>query len=675
MTIAVTHRGAIHDTNAGALVTLTSSPTWTPAANSLLITWISSSTEEVSPTSVTGHGVTYTKIGNLIQLGTGPNLGVLELWAAKAGASPTSVAVSATWVFARSGVSISEEEVTGHDNALSLAIGAGQMFPQVVSAGNSVATATSRTLTLAAAAHVNNRPISAFIHAANEVKTPQTSWTELDDGGYTSPNRSMETQYRSDAFDTTAGASWTTARASAGMAAEIAEAASGGGGTAYTQTKTDTIGGVDTTSRGKASIRTYADPLRWSDEHFQARGKFQIDALGLTDSQSKIHTKAIIDALALLDSRSQAKASIRSYIDALALLDPRTQVKVSPRSYTDLLGLVDSFPSIAGSSRSTGILGQDLIGEIVLGGEVLSTDYVVALTDLFGMLDSTTVQRVMVRTLVETEGLSDSIAKIVVKTLADSLAILDGMSRITSATRSIADLVGLLDANLKTAGKSLTDVAGLADAVTYTLAAIIARTIVDSLGLVDSQAAIKALIRAHTDNEALTDSATRVLAKVAIVADVFAIVDSLVNVRSTNVSNTDALGMTDVVSKNITKIMADVLGLIDSMSVARSKDLTDLVGLVDSRNLTRSKGLSDLIGLSDAVTRNVGFAQNLADLLGLTDSATRNANTVRSRIDQLGLTDSVTKGIVELLIVIADIVAEVPNNEKTILVPTWTQGN
>ncbi len=673
--IAVTHRGSVHDTNAGAALTFTSSPTWTPAANSLLIAWISSATEEVTPTSVTGHGVTYTKIGNLIQLGTGPNLGVLELWAAKAGASPTSVAVSATWALARSGVDISEEEVTGHDNALTLATGAGQMFPQVVSAGNSNVAATSRSLTLAAAAHANNRPISAFIHQANEVKTPQASWTELDDGGYTSPNRSMETQYRSDVFDTTAGASWATSRASAGMAAEIAEAASGGGGTAYTQTKTDALGGLDATSRGKASIRSYTSPLRWSDEHTQARGKFQTDALGLTDSQSKARTKAIIDVLGLLDSTSRVKATVRTRLDFLGLLDTTAPVKASIRSYTDLLSLFDSFPPIAGSSKSTGILGQDLIGEIVLGGEVLSTDYVVAFTDLLGMLDSRTVQRVMVRTLVETEGLSDSVAKIVVKTLADSLAILDGMSRITSATRNVADLVGLVDANSKTAGKSLTDVAGLADAIAYTLAAIIARTIVDSLGLVDSRAVIKALIRAHTDNESLTDSTSRVLTKVAIVADVFAIVDSLVNVRSTNVSNTDALGMTDVVSKNITKIMADVLGLIDSMSVARSKDLTDLVGLVDSRNLTRSKGLSDLIGLSDAVTRNVGFAQNLADLLGLTDSATRNANTIRSRVDQLGLTDSVTKGIVELLIVIADIVAEVPNNEKTILVPTWTQGN
>lgn len=219
--IVVTHRGGIADTNSGSALTITSSPTWTPAANSLLLAWIEASTEDVSPTSVTGHGLTYTQMGR-ITMGSGPTTAVLELWAAKAGASPTSVAVSATWAAARSGVNISEEEVTGHDDALTLAVGAGNIFPQLVTATSGATTTdTSGTITLAAATTTGNLPVSAFIHQNNVAITHRTNWAELYDANYTTPARSMETQWRSDTFETTASASWTPAERWSGIAVEI----------------------------------------------------------------------------------------------------------------------------------------------------------------------------------------------------------------------------------------------------------------------------------------------------------------------------------------------------------------------------------------------------------------------------------------------------------------------
>ena len=167
MAIAVTSRASVHDTTAGT--TYTASPTWTPAVNSLLLIFVASSNDTNLPISVTGHGVAYTQIATVAH---GTTTGHTTLYAAKAGASPTSVAGSATWGPSRSGVSLIEAEVTGHDSSLALAVGASQMFPQ---APTNTGSATSRSVTLAAATAAGNRPIAVFQHTANEGTIPGTA--------------------------------------------------------------------------------------------------------------------------------------------------------------------------------------------------------------------------------------------------------------------------------------------------------------------------------------------------------------------------------------------------------------------------------------------------------------------------------------------------------------------
>lgn len=82
-------------------------------------------------------------------------------------------------------------------------------------------TATSGSATLAAAGDSLNRPMSVWEHAANQATTPRTNWTELHDVAGNNPTTGFESQYRSDAFETTASASWVTSSDWGGLAVEI----------------------------------------------------------------------------------------------------------------------------------------------------------------------------------------------------------------------------------------------------------------------------------------------------------------------------------------------------------------------------------------------------------------------------------------------------------------------
>lgn len=91
-------------------------------------------------------------------------------------------------------------------------------FVQIITA--SATSGTSGTVTLAAAADSNSRPFSVFGHNQNETKTPRTNWTELDDLVLGS-SAGLESQYRTDAWEATASASWSSSGRWIGMAVEV----------------------------------------------------------------------------------------------------------------------------------------------------------------------------------------------------------------------------------------------------------------------------------------------------------------------------------------------------------------------------------------------------------------------------------------------------------------------
>lgn len=107
--------------------------------------------------------------------------------------------------------------------------GADNTNPVVASSFQSVQNnaTTSLSITLNAAADSNNRPFSAWAKNNNAAgtMTPQTNWTEIHEVAIGAPNTTFETQWRSDAFDTAAGVTFSDGTfAGSGIAFEMAVA-------------------------------------------------------------------------------------------------------------------------------------------------------------------------------------------------------------------------------------------------------------------------------------------------------------------------------------------------------------------------------------------------------------------------------------------------------------------
>ena len=187
---------------------------WTPPTTGMIGCWVANTHASATtiPT-ISGNGITWVQIATVSLLsGIDRRLTLFAANAAGASAGVTTIDYAGS---NQTGTAASFFQITGADEANGVA----QSFVQTLN--NNGSAALSGSVTLAAAANSNNRPISAFIHNANEVVTPQTNWTELDDGSYINPSFALESQFRSDAFDTAAAASWATSSIWIGMAAEV----------------------------------------------------------------------------------------------------------------------------------------------------------------------------------------------------------------------------------------------------------------------------------------------------------------------------------------------------------------------------------------------------------------------------------------------------------------------
>jgi hypothetical protein len=204
---------------------VTTTAAYTPSSNSLLVAYVMSGGGNY-PTGVSGHGVSYT---NLSTTDSDANVTVngraLSIWVAKAGASPTSTVVTATFSSNQSRGTIVEYVVTGADVS-GAATGA---IPQVTVASNASSGTTAST-TLAASSNPTKNAAMYFVqHSVASATTPAAGWTEgsdltIDQGG-TSQDDNTETQYNL-TFATAASATWTTSDSWAGIALEVKAAAS-----------------------------------------------------------------------------------------------------------------------------------------------------------------------------------------------------------------------------------------------------------------------------------------------------------------------------------------------------------------------------------------------------------------------------------------------------------------
>lgn len=198
--IAITYKAGVWSTT-NTTGAFTAAPTWTPAANSLLMCFVVTtySATPSDPSSVAGHGVAggYTKL----TLGTSTlsTTHQLSVWVAKAGASPTSAACVTTQTTTNgTGTAVIEAEVTGADVSGTAA----QAI--VLSNATGTATSTAEAVTLATPSSINNRPIIFSVQLSNTAQTQSGSWT-LGSGAtpnFNTPATGANIAWRTDVFDT-----------------------------------------------------------------------------------------------------------------------------------------------------------------------------------------------------------------------------------------------------------------------------------------------------------------------------------------------------------------------------------------------------------------------------------------------------------------------------------------
>lgn len=220
MAIAFANLGASAnpDINNNADQTSYANSSWTPPTDGIIVCDVfGARTGGPDTPTMSGNGLTWVQIGSPVTFGTSRRITRFAAIASGATTGATTIDFGGQ---TQTHCSASFYHVTGVD----VSGGIAAAFVQTVTNSGS---ATSGTVTLAAASHADNRPIACFAHVINEVTTPQTNWTELDDLAGGSPVRGMDTQYRDDAFDTAAGASWATSAAWGGIASEIKAASSG----------------------------------------------------------------------------------------------------------------------------------------------------------------------------------------------------------------------------------------------------------------------------------------------------------------------------------------------------------------------------------------------------------------------------------------------------------------
>ena len=224
MALAFSTLQEFYDTNSSSATTITTTANISPTASSLLIVFVGAASGEATETdpsavSLSG-GVSFTKLSTTSFNSTNNN--AITCWVANSGASPganQSLSVG-SWTLARTGVGIVTIQVTGAD--LSGAASDAIIQPQ----GTSGTAATSGSMTLSAASDSNNRPVAFFVHNANQTSTARTNWTLAGtSGGHNTPVRGYMGEWRADAFETTASASWTTSAVWNGYCLEVKIAA------------------------------------------------------------------------------------------------------------------------------------------------------------------------------------------------------------------------------------------------------------------------------------------------------------------------------------------------------------------------------------------------------------------------------------------------------------------
>jgi len=199
---------------------------WAPPSSGLIVACVYNrrTTAAADLPTMTGNSLTWTQVVTHVPSGDGTS-SRMTIFGANASGSTTGTTTVDFGGNTQLGCYTSFVGATGVD----LSGGIAAAFIQTPTGQGGSGTAT---VTLSAAGDANNRPFAYVWHFANELHTPRASWTEADDMSGAGPNIGVMTQYRTDAFETTATATWTTTTVAWGIIA--AELKNDGGGAAAT---------------------------------------------------------------------------------------------------------------------------------------------------------------------------------------------------------------------------------------------------------------------------------------------------------------------------------------------------------------------------------------------------------------------------------------------------------
>ena len=213
---AARYRASIYSTTAAG--TYTTSPTYTPEANSLIVVFVINTyaSAPVDPTGVTAHGVTLTKV--TLPSNTLSTTHIVSVWVGNSGASPTSAAAVATCSGTTTGAAVIEFQVTDCDLTDSA-------LKAVSCVNTATGTATTGTVAVSLTPHVTDDSVqlSFWLHFAVENTTGEAGWvlTSGGTGSFATPSTGGAGFHKNDGIDLTATASWTTSSSFLGVAIEV----------------------------------------------------------------------------------------------------------------------------------------------------------------------------------------------------------------------------------------------------------------------------------------------------------------------------------------------------------------------------------------------------------------------------------------------------------------------
>lgn len=311
--------------------------------------------------------------------------------------------------------------------------------------------------------------------------------------------------------------------------------------------------------------------------------------------------------------------------------------------------------------------------------EIAATDYAQTFTDAEGSLDAIAVtapQALTVRGGTHLRG-DDPLRRVLLgvdhaASQTDNLGVLDSLTTVLEHPQT--DALGLTDSVTQESVYTLTqtDTLGLTDSVTYELGTVFEQT--DALGLVDSVTSEAALSREQSDVVGLEDfrlvagqqpfnvrGGTYLRGADQLRQD--SLPEPLIR------SQTDLVGLTDVVAADLARELGDALGLTDSVSEVEDLALsvTETPGITDSVSIDLARDLSDALGATDSVSWASEHQVALTYTEGLTDSvdAITEAGLDRTFSESLGIGDP-TDQAADHVTLITDVVGATDSTEQTL---------